>query len=122
MVLYYSAMVTTRAGHAKKRAAELAASVRQYQHPPSYDHDVDGIGLSFAELKQRQIEQALQQCQDRNGPLAKAMIDLIENPPPPFESSDDYDKTIDAIEEGEEKTFNLANLPLRKILKSKYPS
>ena len=33
-------MVTTRAGHAKKRAAKLAASARQYQHPPSYDHDV----------------------------------------------------------------------------------
>ncbi len=70
------------------RAAELAASARQCQHPPSYDHDVDNIGLSFEELKQRHIKQALQQCQDRNGPLAKAMIDIIENPPPPFESSD----------------------------------
>ena len=106
MVLYYSAMVTTCAGHAKKRAAELAASVRQYQHPPSYDHDVDGIGLSFAELKQRQIEQALQQCQDRNGPLAKAMIAMIENTPPPFDSSDDDDKTIDAVEVEDEKDKN----------------
>ena len=52
MVLYYSAMVTTRAGHAKKRAAELAASVRLYQHPPSFDDDVDNIGLLFEELKQ----------------------------------------------------------------------
>jgi hypothetical protein len=82
-------MVTTCAGHAKKRAAKLAASARQYQHPPSYDHDVDNIGLLFEELKQRHIKQALQQCQDRNGPLAKAMIDMIENPPPLFESSDD---------------------------------
>ncbi len=84
-----SIMVITHAGHAKKRAAELAASTRQYQHPPSYDHDVDNIGLSFEELKQCHIEQALWQSQDRNGPLAKAMIDMIENPPPPFESSDD---------------------------------
>jgi hypothetical protein len=81
-------MVTTRAGHAKKRAVELGASTRQYQHPPSYDHDVDNIGLSFEELKQRHIEQALWQCQYRNGSLAKAMIGMIENPPPPFESSD----------------------------------
>ncbi len=81
-------MVTTRAGHAEKRAMELAASTREYQHPPSYDHDVDNIGMSFEELKQSHIEQALQQCQDRNGPLAKAMIDMIENPPPPFELSD----------------------------------
>ena len=44
-------MVTTRAGHAKMRVAELAASAREYQHPPSYDHDVDNIGLSFEELK-----------------------------------------------------------------------
>ena len=86
-------MVATRASHAKKRAAELAASARLYQHPPSYDDDVDNIGLLFEELKQRHIEQALQQCQDRNGPLAKAMIDMIENPPPPFESSDDAETT-----------------------------
>ena len=82
-------MVTTHAGHAKKRATELAASARLYQHPPSYDHDVDNIGLSIEELKQRQLEQALQQCHDRNGPFAKARIEMIENPPPPpFESSD----------------------------------
>ncbi len=86
-------MVTTRAGHAKKRATELAASARLYQHAPSYDHDVNNIGLSFEELKQRQIEQALQQCQDKNGPFAKARIEMIENPPPPFESSDDDETT-----------------------------
>jgi hypothetical protein len=86
-------MVTTRAGHAKKRAGKLAASARQYQHPPSYDHDVDNIGLLFEELKQRQIEQALKQCHDRNGPFAKARIKMIENPPSPFESSDDDEMT-----------------------------
>ncbi len=59
-------------------------------------------------MKQCQIKQALQQCQDRNGPLAKAMIDMIENPPPPFESSndDDDDMAIDAVEEKENKDKN----------------
>jgi hypothetical protein len=90
-------MVTTRAGHAKKREAELAASACQYQHPPSYDNDVNNFGLSFEELKQRHIEQALQQCQDRNSPLAKAMIDMIENPPTPFESSDDDEMTNNVL-------------------------
>ncbi len=122
MALYYSTMVTTRAGHAKKRAAELAASAQQYQHPPSHDHDVDNIGLSFKELKQCQIEQALQQCQDRNGPLAKAMIDMIENPPSPFESSDDddHDKAIDAIEEEENKDKNQSSkLAIKKNSKKR---
>ncbi len=88
-------MVTTQAGHTKKRAVKLAAPARQYQyqHPPSYDHDVDNIGLSFEELKQCQIEQALQQCHDGNGPFAKAWIEMIENPPPPFESSDSDETT-----------------------------
>ncbi len=90
-------MVTTCACHAKKRAAELVASARQYQHPPSYDHDVDNIGLSFEELKQRHIEQALQQCQDRNSPLAKATIDMIENPPHPFELSDNDEATNNVL-------------------------
>jgi hypothetical protein len=106
-------MVTTCAGHAKKRAAELAASARQYQHPSSYDHDADNIGLSFKELKQCHIEQALQQCQDRNGPLAKAMIDMIENPPPPFESSDDDDKSIDAVEEGGEDDIQSSKVAIK---------
>jgi hypothetical protein len=90
-------MVTTCAGHEKKRAAELAASAQLYQHPPSYDHDANKIGLSFEELKQPHIKQALQQCQDRNGPFAKAMIDMIENPPPPFESSDDDEMTNNVL-------------------------
>jgi hypothetical protein len=57
------------------------------------DYDVDNISLSFNELKQRHMEQALQQCQDRNDPLAKAMIDMIENHPPPFELSDNDETT-----------------------------
>jgi hypothetical protein len=60
------------------------------------DDDVDNIGLSFEELKQRHMEQALQQCQDRNGPLAKAMMEMIENPPLPFELSDN-DETTDNV-------------------------
>ena len=98
------------------RSAELAASAQQYQHLPSYDHDVDNIGLTFEELKQRQIEQALQQCQcqDRNGPLAKAMIDMIENPPPPFESS------INAVEEEENKDKNQSSkLAIKKDSKKR---
>ena len=105
--------MTTCAGYAKKRAAELVASAREYQHPPSYDHDIDNIGLSFEELKQCHIKQALQQHQDRNGPLAKAMIDMIENPPPPFESSDDDDKTIDSLDEGEEDEIQYSILAIK---------
>ncbi len=48
-------MVTTCAGNAKKRVAELAASARLYQHPPSYDHDVDNIGLLFEDVEQNRI-------------------------------------------------------------------
>ena len=84
------------------KEAELVASAREQQQPPSYDHAVDNIGLSFEQLKQCHIEQALQQCQDRNGPLTKAMINMIENPPPPFELSDDDNKNVGAVKEGEE--------------------
>ena len=62
------------------------------------DNDiVDIIGLSLEELKQCHKEQAFQQCQDRNGPLAKAMIEMIENPPPPFESSEDDETTNNVL-------------------------
>ncbi len=103
-------MVTTRAGHAKKRAAELAASAQLYQHSPSYDHDVDNIGLLFEELKQRHIEQALQQCQDRNGPFAKARIEMIENPSPPFESSDDDETTNNVLIQKHKRKGNRGKL------------
>jgi len=59
--------------------------------------DVDKIYLSSEELKQRHMENYLQQCKDRNGPLAKAMIEMIENPPPPLELSDDDEKTEDVL-------------------------
>jgi len=59
--------------------------------------DVDNIDLSSEELKQCHMEHYLQQCKDRNGPLAKAMIEMIENPPPPFELSDDDEKTEDVL-------------------------
>jgi hypothetical protein len=103
-------MVTTCAGHAKKRAVELAASARLYQHPPSYDRDVNNIGLSFEELKQRHIEQALQQCQYRNGPLTKAMIEMIENPPPPFESSDNDETTNNVLIQKRKRKGNRGKL------------
>ena len=61
------------------------------------DYDVDNIGLSFEELKQHHIKQVLQQCQDRNGPFAKTMIDMTENPPSPFELSDDDEMTDDVL-------------------------
>jgi len=43
------------------------------------------------------MEHYLQQCKDRNGPLAKAMIEMIENPLSPFELSDDDEKTEDVM-------------------------
>jgi len=61
------------------------------------DDDVDNIDLSSEKLKQRHMEHYLQQCKDRNGPLAKAMIEMIENPPPPFELSYDDEKTEDVL-------------------------
>jgi hypothetical protein len=60
------------------------------------DDNVDNIGLLFEELKQRHREQALQQCIDRDGLLAKAMIEMIENLSPPFGSSED-DETINNV-------------------------
>jgi hypothetical protein len=43
------------------------------------------------------MEHYLHQCKDRNGPLAKVMIEMIENPPPPFELSDDDERTEDVL-------------------------
>jgi len=65
-----------------------------YSDEDNDDDDNDNnIGLLFEELKQQQREQALQQCIDRDGPLAKAMLDMVDNPPPPFESSEDDQAT-----------------------------
>jgi hypothetical protein len=52
------------------------------------DDDVDNIDLSSVELKQRHMEHYLQQCKDRNGPLAKTMT---------FELSDEDEKTEDVL-------------------------
>ena len=85
-------MVTTRAGHAKKiSGAELD------------DDDVDNHGMyledlfdngtnhgsSLEDVQERAIEQVLMQCANPSGALAKACIESILNPPPPFESDDD---------------------------------
>ena len=60
------------------------------------DDDVDN-GLSSEELKQRHHEHYLQQCKDRKGTLAKAMIEMIDNPPAPFHSSDDDESTDNVL-------------------------
>ena len=102
-------MVTTRAGHAKKiSGAELD------------DDDVDNHGMyledlfdngtnhgsSLEDVQERAIEQALMQCANPSGALAKACVESILNPPPPFESDDDgvdhdahdyQDKPVDLI-------------------------
>jgi hypothetical protein len=41
------------------------------------------------------------------------MIDMIENLPPPFELSNDDDKTIDAVEEGEEDDIQSSKLAIK---------
>jgi len=48
-----------------------------YFYSEDNDDDVDN-GLSFEELKQHHHEHYLQQCKDRNGPLAKAMIAVFD--------------------------------------------
>jgi hypothetical protein len=92
-------MVTTCAGHAKKiSGAELD------------DDDVDNHGMyledlfdngtnhgsSLEDVQERAIEQALMQCANPSGALAKACIESILNPPPLFESDVDevdHDRT-----------------------------
>jgi hypothetical protein len=123
-MMYYGTVLLNHGDHScrpcKEESGRTCGICPTISTPPSYDHDVDNIGLSFKELKQCQIEQALQQCQDRNNPLAKAMIDMIEKPPPPFESSDDDDKTIDAVEEEEEKDKNQSSkLAIKKDSKKR---
>ncbi len=50
-------------------------------------------------MKFHNFKQALQHCQDRNGPLAKAFIDINANPSPLFES-DENDSTIPYVDDG----------------------
>jgi hypothetical protein len=52
--------------------------------------------FSLEDIQERAIEQALMQCANPSGALAKACIESILNPPPPFESDDDevdHDRT-----------------------------
>jgi hypothetical protein len=66
-------MVTTCAGHAKKLSgAELD------------DDDGDNHGMYLEDLFDDET-----QCANPSGALAKACIESILNPPPPFESDDD---------------------------------
>jgi hypothetical protein len=94
----------------KGESGRTCGSRQTISTPPIFDHDVDNIGLSFEELKQRHIKQALQQCQDMNGFLAKAMIDMIENPPPPFKSSDNDETTNNVLIQKRKRKGNRGKL------------
>ncbi len=110
-------MVTTRADRVKNKSKEIVTSAKEYDHPPSYYHDVDNHSLPFEEVKGRNLQQALQKCNDRNGPLAKAFIDMITNPPPWFESDDDGrdevhnggDKVVDPVPRKNETEYTPPN-------------
>ena len=86
-------MVTTHAGHAKKiSGAELDDDDDGDNHGIYLEdlfNDGTNNGLSLADVQARAIEQALMQCTNPSGALAKACIKSILNPPPPFESDDD---------------------------------
>ena len=85
-------MVTTHAGHAKKKSgAELDDDDGDNHGMYLQDLFDDGInhGLSLEDVQARAIERALMQCANTSSALAKACIESILNPPPPFESDDD---------------------------------
>ena len=102
-------MVTTRAGQAKKiSGAELDDDDGGNHGMYLEDLFDDGTnhGLSLEDVQARAIEQALMQCANPSGALAKACIESILNPPPPFESDDDEvdhdareyrDKSVDLV-------------------------
>jgi len=84
-------MVTTCAGHAKKiLGAELddddGDNHGMYLEDLFDDETNHGFSL---EIQERAIEQVLMQCANPSGALAKACIESILNPPPPFGSDDD---------------------------------
>ena len=92
-------MVTTCAGHAKKIwGAELDdddGDNHGMYLEDLFDYETNH-GLSLEDIQERAIEQALMQCANPSGALAKACIESILNPPPPFESDDDevdHDRT-----------------------------
>jgi len=103
-------MVTTRAGHAKKKSGAALDDDDDGDNHGMYLEDLfdDGTnhGLSLEDVQARAIEQRLMQCADRSGALTKACIESILNPPPPFESDDDevdhdahdyQDKCVDLV-------------------------
>ena len=103
-------MVTTRAGYAKKLlGAELDDDDGDNHHGMYLEDlfdDETNHGLSLKDIQERAIEQALMQCANPSGALAKACIESILNPPPPFESDDDevdhdaqdsQDKSVDLV-------------------------
>ncbi len=91
--------MTTRAGHAKKiSGAELDDDDGDNHGMYLEDlfKDETNHGLSLEDIQARAIEQVLIQCANPSGALAKACIESILNPPPPFESDDnevDRDRT-----------------------------
>jgi hypothetical protein len=94
-------MVTTRAGHAKKKSgAELDDDDgdNHGMYVEDLFDDETNHGLSLHEIQARAIEQALMQCANPSGALAKACIESILNPPPPFESSDDDEVVTNVTE------------------------
>jgi len=102
-------MVTTRAGHAKKKSgAELDDDDGDNHGMYLEDLFDDGTnhGLYLEDVQARAIEQALMHCANPSGALVKACIESILNPPPPFESDDDevdhdahnyQDKSVDLV-------------------------
>ncbi len=59
-------------------------------HEDLFDDETNhGLSLKVKDIQEGAIEQALMQCANPSGALAKACIESILNPPPPFESDDD---------------------------------
>ena len=91
--------MTTRAGHAKKiSGAELDDDDGDNHGMYLEDlfKDETNHGLSLEDIQARAIEQVLIQCANPSGALAKACIESILNPHPPFDSDDnevDRDRT-----------------------------
>jgi len=102
-------MVTTGTGHAKKKSGAALDDDDDGDNHGMYLEDLfnngTNHGLSLEDVQARAIEQRLTQCADRSGALAKACIESILNPPPPFESDDDevdhdahdYHKCVDLV-------------------------
>ena len=93
-------MVTTRAGHAKKKSGVELDDDDGDNHgmyvEDLFDNETNH-GLSLHEIQAHAIQQALMQCANPSGALAKACIESILNPPPPFESEDDGDNSVDLV-------------------------